>query len=225
MDNDFVGLADSLERELVARAKRCGWKAAPNPALLLDADKDQATTELALPLAPATYELPRFRRALALSPATVTILVCGLDGAEASYRSALWWTSLVRTDLAPAYRSDLHLFLVAPRGANDDAGWRGRRSRIESDDRFCRKFLWLPSTEPNSTEIGTFLDRTFLATPWEGGSASPRSLDPLERLIDEFHSPNITREETQAWIERLEAFDGATAGIAEALVDVIRGEQ
>jgi hypothetical protein len=138
------------------------------------------------------------------------------------------WTGLVRTDLAPAYRSDLHLFLIAPRGANDDAGWRGRRSRIESDDRFCRKFLWLPSNEPNETEIGTFLDRTFLATPWEGESASPLSLDPLERLIDEFHSPNITREETQAWIERLEAFDGAsggTAGIAEALVEVIRGER
>lgn len=224
MDDELVGLADSLEREFVARAHRCGWKAAPTPALLLNADKSKPNIEFALDLARPTYELPRFRRAFALSPATVSILMCGLDGDDGSYRSALWWTGLVRSNLAPALRSDLHLFLIAPRGASEDATWRGRRSRIESDDRVCRKFLWLPSVEPNPAEVGTFLDRTFLATPWEGESASPRSLDPLERLLDEFYSPHIDREETQAWIERLEALDGA-GGIADALVAIIEGKR
>jgi hypothetical protein len=231
MDSALPALADALEHELAARAQRCGWSTTPSDALVRTTVKSALDPKFALGTAsdvPDGFELPRFRRAMELSPAALSILVCGLDAdaMEASYRSALWWTGLVRSDISPSRRSDLHLFLIAPRGSLDDLAWRGRRSRIESDERFCRKFVWLPSSQPKSDEIDTFLDRTFLAKPWEGESAAPLSLDPLERLLDEFSSTNISREEAQAWINRLSVLDSAgVSGIAEDLVAIIGGKR
>jgi hypothetical protein len=200
--------------------------------MLVQTTGDRALDALINPVtvAPQTsdFEVPRFRRAMELSPAAVSILVCGLDGeaTDASYRSALWWTGLVRSGIAPSRRSDLHLFLIAPSGSRDNHEWRAKRSRIESDERFCRKFVWLPSSAPEPAEIGTFLDRTFLAKPWEGNPAEPRSLDPLEQLLQGFSSPNMSSEEAQAWINRLSLLDSVgVSGIAEDLVAIIGGKR
>jgi P-type conjugative transfer protein TrbL len=40
----------------------------------------------------------------------MSVLICGLDAAqpEDAYRAALWWTGLVRSDISPTRRSDLH---------------------------------------------------------------------------------------------------------------------
>jgi hypothetical protein len=112
-------------------------------------------------------------------------------------------------------------------GTSDTPRWRERRSRIESDERFCRKFVWLPSREPSDPEIGAFLDRTFLAQPWAGESAEPRSLDPLERLVEEASGGGtlLTPAEARRWIARLGLV--ATTGthqIAEDLIGILEGK-
>lgn len=227
MDSALEGLADALQNALSARAQLCGWTAKPSDALV-HTTGDLTVGALLESRKDLDFEVPRFRRAIELAPAAVSILVCGLDAdaTDASYRSALWWTGLVRSGIAPALRSDLHLFLIGPLGSRDQNEWRGRRSRVESDERFCRKFLWLPSFSPEPAEIDLFLDRTLLAKPWDGDTAEPRSLDPLQELLQGFSSPNLTNDQAQAWINRLSVFDsGGVAGIAEDLVAIIGGKR
>jgi hypothetical protein len=115
------------------------------------------------------------------------------------------------------------LFLIAPRGKADQPEWHGHRSEIEADERFCRKFVWLPSSEPRPAEIGAFLDRTFLSRPWDAESAEPSSLDPLERLAtDAYSNGRLTQEEARLWIERLGALDaGGSQQLADDLVAIL----
>lgn len=227
MVDTFLALTDVLEHELFRRAERCGWSPTPSAQLLRSEGSEGLQSLLAaLPNLPASAhfqgQLPRRRRAFELRPADLSLLLCGIDSAniDESYREALWWTGLVRSDLTLSKRGDLHLFLIAPQGTREDPAWLARRSRIESDERFCRKFLWLPSTEPNLEEVAAFLDRTFLAHPWEGRSAEPRSLDPLEQLLDHASTGvQLSANELRHWLATLGATD-ASAGqqLAEALV-------
>jgi hypothetical protein len=55
------------------------------------------------------------------------------------------------------------------------------RSRIEADERICRKQVWLPGIDGSASE---FLDSTFLAHPWRREALAPQSLDPLQRLVE-----------------------------------------
>ena len=132
----------------------------------------------------------------------------------------MWWAGLVRARTTSARRGDLHLFLIGPQGSDEHAVWRGLRSRIESDERFCRKFVWLPSLKPGPEEIGSFLDRTFLAEPWAGGSGSQVSLDPMERIVEEVGAGNsLTLDEARRWIARLDA--GDTNGFQQMAEDLM----
>ena len=229
--DELQRLVKALEQEMRERAARFGWTPSASPQLLRDASTRTAVEGLLEGLsadrpAPGRARLPEFRRAFELQPGSVGILMCGLDAADPgeSYRSALWWTGLVRSEIVPSRRSDLHLFLVAPKGTSAQPPWQGRRSRIESDERFCRKFVWLPSSHPDQIEIGTFLDRTFLAQPWTGEAAEPRSLDPLERLADEASTKSLSPEETRKWIARLASLDGVQQ-IAEGLASILEGKE
>ena len=228
--DELRGLVEALAEELCARAARFGWTAAASSQLLRDASTRTAVEGLLEGLSAKRPEpegeLPEFRRAFELQPTSLGILMCGLDGRKPneSYRSALWWTGLVRSEIVPSRRSDLHLFLVAPKGTAEEPSWQGRRSRIESDERFCRKFVWLPSSSPNHTEIGAFLDRTFLAQPWKGEAAEPRSLDPLERLADDVSTKSLSIDEARKWIARLGSLDGVQQ-IAEDLASILEGKR
>jgi hypothetical protein len=230
MDESSLRLAEVFERELRGRAEVHGWDLASNPRLLRDGSSEGIEALLAaLPNVPtevrSSDSLPKFRRAFDLRPVSLSLLLCLLDplDPEDSYRAALWWAGLVRSEIAPARRSDLHLFLIAPTSSSDQPIWRERRSRIESDERFCRKFVWLPTEKPDEVEIREFLDRTFLAQPWKGRSAEPRSLDPLEQLIyDASGDSLLTSDEVRRWIARLASIDMTpTTQIAEDLVGLL----
>lgn len=227
-------LTDALISELSVRASSSGWSARENPQLLRENDRgaieslllDQSTTSV---VGRPDERLPAFRRALDLQPASLSLLLCGLDADKPAdaYRAALWWTGLVRSELAPTKRSDLHLFLVAPRGTSSQAAWQGHRSRYESDERFCRKFVWLPSQDPSRDEIDAFLDRTFLAKPWQSPSVAPQSLDPVERLLQEAYRGGLLHpDEVSQWITRLGQPD-TTGGqqVADELVRILEARQ
>src|SRR5882672_9376347 len=88
-------LADALETEVRGRAKRLGWSTVANSDALGERSDLGIDPVLdALPERPVTVhgeELPLFRRALDLQPASLSLLVCGLDGErpDQSYRAAL----------------------------------------------------------------------------------------------------------------------------------------
>jgi len=233
MDNRLPALADALETELRGRAGRYGWSTVTSPEALLEGNDLGIDSVLhALPLQSSNTcdeELPTFRRAFDLQPASLSLLLCGLDGdhPDRSYRAALWWAGLVRSRSTPIKRADLHLFLIAPPGSDQQVIWKGRRSRFETDERFCRKFVWLPSREPKAWEIDAFLDRTFLAEPWNSQSAEPRSLDPLERLVDDIGvDSSLTSDEARRWIARLgAAHENGFQQMAEDLVAILEGKR
>lgn len=78
---------------------------------------------------------------------------------------------------------DLQLFLIGPAHAGTSLWWRDIARQVESDDRVCRKLVWLPSAAPTLESAAEFLSRTFLAAPWKrlaGDSAQP--LDHLSSI-------------------------------------------
>lgn len=235
MDDSLPLAATALEQQVRLRAQRAHWSLVPSETLTrTDEQHGIAGLVASLPGAePRTTStlrrLPEFRRAFELTPASVRLLICGLDHSapDESYAAALWWTGLVRLDLAPLQRGDLHLFLVAPLGTADDSKWQGLRSEIESDERFCRKFVWLRSNAPSDSEIAAFLDRTFLAEPWAGKGADPTSLDPLEALIGDSHqSELLTAEEARLWVNRLGSVQvTGIPQLADDLVAILEGKR
>ena len=222
MSSEITTLADEFERGLRERAQQCGWSTVPNSELLHESPSGVGALLETLPREEeATLRLPEARRAYDFHPASLSLLLCGVSEAEESYRAALWWAGLVRSEIAPPRRSDLHLFLIGPPGSSKDAKWRGRQSRIESDERFCRKFVWLPSETPTEKEVAELLDRTFLAQPWKAPPAEPRPLDPLERLVEEADlSGLLTAVEAREWIRALSVGD-RTRQMAEELVGIL----
>jgi hypothetical protein len=113
--------------------------------------------------------------------------------------------------------------LVGPAGSMKRLHWHALRSRIESDERFCRKFVWLPSSTPDREDLSLFLERTFLARPWAVAGLEPTSLDPIQQLIDDASpSSELSASEVKAWIERLGHADGSgMASLAEDLVSLL----
>lgn len=223
-------LLDTLIGAMKDRANTLGWTATPSQELLEQNGDTFTPTLAALPregAAPAQPgALPSGARAIELQPTSITLLICSLDPKNAiSYRDALWWSGLVRSGLAPTKRGDLHLFLVAPAGSRDDEHLRNLRSRYEADERFCRKFVWLPPHSPTQDDVVAFLDRTLLAQPWQGKSAEPRSLDPLEQLAEAGAGQRLTAEQARRWISRLGAPETAGAPqLAEDLVGLLLEE-
>jgi hypothetical protein len=82
-----------------------------------------------------------------------TILISSLAFESASIQAVRRWAADVRDVLPEPQTADLYMFLVIEGIPGEEA------SRIETDDRFCRKVVLRASESVND-----FLDRTFLAT-------------------------------------------------------------
>jgi hypothetical protein len=76
---------------------------------------------------------------------------------------------------------NLQLFLIGPEGALRDRNWLQLASVIEADDRICRKLVWLFDQAPKLESALQFLERTFVATPWD---KEHRVSEQLDRIAD-----------------------------------------
>jgi hypothetical protein len=88
--------------------------------------------------------------------------------------------TIARSWLGPE-AANLQLFLIGPRDARSDVRWRQLAAAIEADDRVCRKLVWLFEDDPSIELASDFLDRTFLARPWQ---ANGREIAELDRMSD-----------------------------------------
>ncbi len=77
--------------------------------------------------------------------------------------------------------ANLQLFLIGPPDALSDLRWRQLAAWVEADDRVCRKLVWLFQNEPSIELARGFLDRTFLARPWQ---ANGQEIVELDRMSD-----------------------------------------
>lgn len=73
---------------------------------------------------------------------------------------------VARSYLTNAQVVDLHVFFVAEPDASDDE-WRKYVDVIERDESVCRKLVWTRTTTV-SQSFERFVQRTFLARPWDG---------------------------------------------------------
>jgi hypothetical protein len=76
---------------------------------------------------------------------------------------------------------NLQLFLIGPPGALNDIRWRQLAGAVEADDRVCRKIVWLYQGEPSIESARGFLERTFLAQPWQEDG---KEIVELDRMSD-----------------------------------------
>ena len=74
---------------------------------------------------------------------------------------------------------NLQLFLIGPEGALGHRNWLQLAATIESDDRICRKLIWLFAGTPTLEAAGQFLERTFVATPWDKEERIKAQLDQM----------------------------------------------
>lgn len=124
---------------------------------------------------------------------------------QADYRQKLlrrWhayqqYAAIARTWLLTDYSDDLNLFLVGPIGSGDEAEWKNFCEVIERNELVCRKLVWLPKKHEEgwSDEVEAFLERTFLAEPWEQGSS--RRSTQLDALSD-------SADNSRSWLEILD---------------------
>jgi hypothetical protein len=125
----------------------------------------------------------------------------------------------------PEAADDIFVFFVATRSpsAGRDA-WATFAERIERDDRVCRKLVWIPPTgvaaEPLRKAAGEFLDRTFLAEPWnvKGSSGGPQEIDPVQRALASMDTTGLPAQSVlAAWFAALASGDDAR--IVETLLN------
>ena len=205
-----------LVSEIFARAKHASWQISQEGSLENAAELHSNALLRALEAAPSQeqYKLPEHRVAL-LVRGCVRLLITAIDEESeflSACRGALWWAGAVRGSLHPISRADLHLFIVASFSPGKEESALRDRSRIEADERICRKHVWLPALE---TRVADFLDATFLARPWQRDQLLPQSLDPLQKLVE---TAGLPSNMATAWVNALSSMDDLrTDVVAEVL--------
>jgi len=134
-----------------------------------------------------------------------TVLIVALPFETLKIQAAFRWAADVRDLLPEPQTADLYMFMLIEGIPSEDA------SRLETDDRFCRKVV-----VREQEEIDSFLDRSFLATLSPAGSSDGIG-DPLLASLGSLglaHSWVVPHLNT--WRELL--LSGKSGGdIAEAL--------
>lgn len=186
--------SDILMQQIVEHAKRLGIPIASDKEseVLLHHTLRTARSDSPPDIAPVKTEVPQLPRineprpGILLGHYAILTSALGESPAEASqWIHASEYHAIATLSWLPRkYREDLHLFFVGPTGADGDPAWLEIASRIERDERICRKLVWLPSKTRVQESADIFLERTFFARPWEAlTSPSQPRLDPIEDVV------------------------------------------
>lgn len=131
-----------------------------------------------LPEVDHTSQVLRLKRARIANAGWRTVLLIELP--SHAVQAAHQWAASIRDVLPEPETSDLYMFLVLQDVTHDEA------TRIETDDRFCRKVVARQEETP-----AELLDRTFLAALDPPGDVETLS-DPLAAALKALSS-------TQSW--------------------------
>jgi len=150
-----------------------------------------------LPKVEHTSEILRLRRTSLEKAGWRTLLLIELP--SHSVQAAHQWAASIRDVLPEPETSDLYMFMILRDTTQDEA------TRIETDDRFCRKIVARQQETPVE-----FLDRTFLATLDPPGDGKKLS-DPLVAALNSLSEAQPwTREHIDRWkTELLSTTNGA----------------
>lgn len=163
------------------------------------------TFELASPSTEIASTAVQLKRVNQEGAGCRTVLIAAFPFDSAKIQGAFRWAADVRDVLAEPQTADLYMFMLIEGIASEDA------SRLETDDRFCRKVV-----VREQEDVDSFLDRSFLATLSPAGSSNNIS-DPLLASLNSLglvHSWVVPHLET--WRELLLSGKSGV-DIAEAL--------
>ena len=150
----------------------------------------QDVTELLLPEVEYDSHFLRLKRSHIEQAGWRTVLLIELP--LTALQAANQWAADVRDVLPEPETADLYMFLIISGIAKDDA------ARIETDDRFCRKFVLR-----DSETTGDFLNRTFLAALDPAGDVETLS-DPLVSALNTLSAAHPwTSPHISAWRAQL----------------------
>jgi len=120
----------------------------------------------------------------------------------------------IRQELSQTGANDLYLFLSGPPGSAMNPSLESLAYEVEQDERVCRKLVWLP--DANGENVTGFLQRTFLARPWE--HVRTGTPETLNRLLPAGDLPS-------EWMKILQETDLEGRELVEALVQGIGEDQ
>lgn len=108
---------------------------------------------------------------------------------------------VARSYMSQAEVINAHIFVCATVAVGDH-DWRAVIDFAERDERVCRKLIW--PVQPRTLEASwqAFLDRTFLAQPWdEGGVKLDARLDTSASLsVRILEDAGLTPAQAKAWV-------------------------
>jgi hypothetical protein len=150
-----------------------------------------------LPEVEHTSEILRLKRSSIDNAGWRTLLLIELP--SKLVKAAHQWAADIRDVLPEPETSDLYMFIILRETTHDEA------TRIETDDRFCRKVV----TRQEETAM-QFLDRTFLAALDPSGNDETLS-DPLVAALHALSSSQAwTKDHVDRWkTELLSTTNGA----------------
>ncbi|HDS1738275.1 hypothetical protein NPS49_05830 [Pseudomonas putida] len=157
----------------------------------------QLADDMGLPEVEYPSQILRLKRARLANAGWRTVLLIELP--SPAVQAAHQWAANIRDVLPEPETSDLYMFLVLQDTTHDEA------TRIETDDRFCRKVVVRQQETPME-----FLDRTFLAALDPPGDVEKLS-DPLAAAFQALSSAQTwTRDHIDFWkMELLSSTNGA----------------
>lgn len=150
-----------------------------------------------LPMVEHTSEILRLKRSSIDKAGWRTVLLIELP--SHLVKAAHQWAANIRDVLPEPETSDLYMFIILQGTTHDEA------TRIETDDRFCRKVVTRQEETPME-----FLDRTFLAALDPPGNVEMLS-DPLIAALQALSSAQSwTKDHIDRWkTELLSTTNGA----------------
>lgn len=118
---------------------------------------------------------------------------------------------------------DVRIFLVGPDGSNVDSEWRMYAQRIESNERVCRKLVWLPPANEaeHSLSLDTLFKRSFLARPWRQAAPAEGELDYFSDMFQRHFQSNMTQNDSvnKEWLSILRKVHDNRERLAELLIN------
>ena len=117
---------------------------------------------------------------------------------------------------------DAHIFLVSDTSSSLATN-ASKILEVERNDAVCRKLIWVRNLENIESSFTEFVERTFLAHPWENAIASDQApLDQNTHVIsDVLVSQGLTVQAAEIWIKAAIEITNDPAKLVEELVDAL----
>jgi hypothetical protein len=202
--------------QLEARAQKIGLKVRPDERLISDRFRQRPESDnLALPKSKLGFWYGNYPVILApLTPVSHSDYSIQIKSLHAQ-------VLIARSYVPPQHIVDMHLLLVfegdltAENAASID--------RLERDEAICRKLVYVPGPAPETT-MDPFLERTFLARPWDDkalGSKSFQLDQPADLVAEILETLGLSSAGAKAWVDIADRYLGGETKSPTQLVELL----